>query len=118
MVVKITDTKAKEEILNTQFHQVFHISLTNPFISEDINNDWYNNWYKKQDDETNVFQYLHSITIKNDYLEDREPSNIEGRCIRVISGDTLVLETGEYISIAGVKAPNINTDAGIAVKEA
>lgn len=118
MVVKITDAEAKKEILNTQFHQVFHISLTNPFISEDINNDWYNNWYKKQDDETSVSQYLHSITIENDYLEDRKPSNIEGECVRVISGDTLVLETGEYISIAGVKAPNINTDVGIAVKEA
>lgn len=118
MVVKITDTEARKEILNTQFHQIFHISLTNPFIAEDIDNYWYENWYKQQDDETNVFQYLDSIPIGDDYLKDMEPSNIEGTCIQVISGDTLVLETGEYISIAGVKAPNINSDAGMAVREA
>lgn len=117
MVVKITDIEAKQELLETNFHQIFHISLTNPFIDSDIINEWYNELLSNnnQVDDEDIINYMKNIETST---EDEYNFQQVGLCVNVVDGNTLILDTGEYISIAGAKAPNVNTVEGRAVKTA
>ena len=93
----VISTSKKREFINTEFHQYFNISLKSAKA-------FYQGF--SHDVSFNKYSSASVSSILNKYEDSPiEPDYQANTCMKVIDGDTLVLETGRKVRLVGVNAP-------------
>lgn len=87
----------KKEYINTEFHQYFNVSLKSMksfYLGFSHNKSF------------NVYRNVSNESILNKYADSDIEPDYEGIiCVRVIDGDTIVLDDGRRVRLVGVNTP-------------